>query len=175
MVASGNPVRSAARSSSGSCMPRTKPTIAPAARPAANCSPIAHSRGCSRAIGHGLLKSGKNAPKSDGTRSVPTTSRQQPLDRLDELVHREGLADIVIDAEHFGVSLVPRAFVGGDHDHAHWYGPRATELFQDEKAAPLGHHHVEDDEIRIFSLGHRQALIAIASDKNLVALGLQGI
>src|SRR6476661_6935750 len=65
---------------------------------------------------------------------------QEPLDSVHELVHGEGLADVVINAEHFGVGLVPRAFVGGDHDHANGNSARATELFEDEEAGALGHH-----------------------------------
>src|SRR5262245_22681919 len=98
------------------------------------------------------------------------TLRKQPLDGVDELVHCEGLADVVVDPEHFSVRFVPRAFVGRDHDHANGNFAGAAKLFEDEKAGPLGHHHVEDDEIRVLALGHGQALIAVASDKNLKTL-----
>ncbi len=50
----------------------------------------------------------------------------------------------------------------------------AAELFEHEKTAPLGHHHVEDDQIGVFAFGQGQALVSVASDENFVASPLQG-
>ena len=50
-VATASRARSAARRYSGSSTPRTRPTTAPAARPAAGCWPTGPCRGCSRATG----------------------------------------------------------------------------------------------------------------------------
>ena len=63
--------------------------------------------------------------------------RQQPLDRIDELVHRERLAEVIVDAKHFRIGLVPRAFIGGDHDDAHGDLPCATELFENDSERSL--------------------------------------
>ena len=49
----------------------------------------------------------------------------------------------------------------------------AAEPLEDEESTPLRHHHVEDDEIGIFAFGHQNALIAIAGDKDLIALRLE--
>ena len=43
-------------------------------------------------------------------------SVQQPADAIQQPIHRERLADVVIDPEHLGVRLVPAALVGGHHD-----------------------------------------------------------
>ena len=43
-----------------------------------------------------------------------------------------------------------------------------------KKAAPLGHHHVEDHQVGVFPLGHRQALVAVPGDEDLEARRLQG-
>src|SRR4051794_3335278 len=38
------------------------------------------------------------------------------LDRLEQALHGERLADVLNDSEPLGVGLVPAALVGGDHD-----------------------------------------------------------
>ena len=52
-------VRCAARRCSASSMRKTRPTIAPNARPAASCSRIAHYRDCSKPTGRGVWRSWK--------------------------------------------------------------------------------------------------------------------
>ena len=56
-AASANPARCAARRCNASSTPRTRPTTARAARPAASSSPTARCRGCCRRAGRGISTS----------------------------------------------------------------------------------------------------------------------
>src|SRR2546425_995341 len=68
------------------------------------------------------------------------------LDGLEQAFHGERFADVIDDAEVFGVGLVPAALVGGNHDDGRGIG-LAAEVFQDGIAAHARHHHVENDEV----------------------------
>src|SRR5208337_1032962 len=46
-------------------------------------------------------------------------------------------------------------------------------LFEDKEAALFGHHHVEDEEVRVLTLCNHQTRVAIPSDKDAIALVLQ--
>src|SRR5438128_7267392 len=64
--------------------------------------------------------------------------RAEALDTLEQLVHAEGLAQVVIDAEHLGIGTVTVALVGGDHDDARPSLLAALELLEHQEAALLG-------------------------------------
>lgn len=55
---------------------------------------------------------------------------EQPVDAFQKTIHRERFANIIIDAQHFGICLVTTAFVGRDHDHADRNRSGATQAFQ---------------------------------------------
>ena len=42
------------------------------------------------------------------------------------------------------------------------FGKDAAQFFQHEEPTPLGHHHIENQQIGVFAFGHCQALIAVA-------------
>src|SRR5262249_28744348 len=77
---------------------------------------------------------------------VLVAAGQAALDRLEEALHGERLADVVDDAEVLRVGLVAAALVGGDHDDRRGVG-LAAEVLQDGVAAHARHHHVEDDQV----------------------------
>src|SRR5262245_22666707 len=79
--------------------------------------------------------------------------RTEPFGGLDQPVHLEWLADIVIHTKNFGVSAVAAPFVARDHDDLGSAVGPAFELFQNQKAALFRHHHVHDDEVGRFALG----------------------
>src|SRR5438105_1934744 len=43
-------------------------------------------------------------------------AREPTMDRFEQPLHGEGLANVIDDAQVLGVRLVPAAFVSGDHD-----------------------------------------------------------
>ncbi len=91
------------------------------------------------------------------------------VDRADELLHRERLADVVLDAEELGVGAVAASLVAGDHDRRDQAAGAALELLQHEEAALLGHHHVQDDQVGVLPLGDGQAGVTVAGDQNAIA------
>ena len=99
---------------------------------------------------------------------VRLSDPEDRVDRLDELLHREWLADVIFDTEEFGVGAVSAAFVAGDHDRGDEPPCPAFELFEDEEAALLGHHHVEDDEVGVLALSDGEAGVAVARDEDSV-------
>ncbi len=56
--------------------------------------------------------------------------RQQPLDTVHQPIHRKRFSDIVVDTQHFGVSLVATAFIRGNHDDSNRYRPSTAEFFE---------------------------------------------
>jgi hypothetical protein len=100
--------------------------------------------------------------------------RQKSFDSVDQRVHCERLADVIVDAQLFSVNPMAVAFIPGDHDDPNRVFPATSQRFQDKESAPLGHHHVEDHQVRIASLDHGQALIAVFREEDLVTVGLEG-
>src|SRR4051794_6677257 len=106
---------------------------------------------------------------SDDTIATPRTLyvlTDQALDAFDQPVHWEGFADIVIDAEHLSVRFVPATFVGGDHNHSHRRIAGAAHLFKHKETTPLRHHHIQNDEVRIFTFRKREPLIPISGNEH---------
>ena len=54
-------------------------------------------------------------------------------------------------------------------------GRSPAQPLQHQEAAAFGHHHVQDDQVRVLAFGQGQALIPIARDNDLVPLGFQGV
>src|SRR5271157_6238495 len=105
--------------------------------------------------------------------TAPGSQSQDPLDGADKLFHREGLADVVANSQHLGIGAVAASFVAGDHDGGNEAARAALELLEHEEAALLGHHHVEDDQVRVLTLCNHQTRVAIPRDKDAIALVLQ--
>ncbi len=57
-------------------------------------------------------------PQTKGHHRPVASLAHQPLHTLNQPIHRKRLANIIVNAQHFGVRLVASAFVGGDHDDA---------------------------------------------------------
>src|SRR5271157_3091579 len=105
--------------------------------------------------------------------TAPGSQTHDPLDGADKLFHREGLADVVANTQHLGIGAVAASFVAGDHDGGYEAARAALELLEHKEAALLGHHHVEDKEVRVLTLCNHQTRVAIPSDKDAIALVLQ--
>ena len=88
------------------------------------------------------------------------------LDGPEQLIGRERLADVVADAQEFGVGAMPAPLVGGDHDRRDQAAVEGFELLQDQEPALARHHHVQDDQVGPFLLGGGQPGIAVAGNSD---------
>ena len=94
------------------------------------------------------------------------------VDRFQEPLHRERLADVVDDPEVLGVRLVPAPLVGGNHDDRRSVG-LAAEVFEYRVAAHPRHHHVEDHQVWLLVVDRLFALVPVVGLDDLVPLPLQ--
>ena len=87
--------------------------------------------------------------------------------------HGKWLADVVVNAKHFCIRLVPAPFVGRHHDDPQGVVVAPTESLEHEKSAAFGHHHIEHHQIGLFPFGECHTLIAIAGNQYRVPFGLE--
>src|SRR5207302_1482507 len=73
--------------------------------------------------------------KSEVRRAKKIRSFQRAvlLNAGQQFVHRERLAQVVIDAEHLGISAMASAFVGGHHDHLRPNSVLGLQAFEHQK------------------------------------------
>lgn len=122
-------------------------------------------RGCwRRGRGPGLLEGLEQAGGVGLGRGFGLLGCQEGFDAFQEAVHAEGFVEVVVYAHGAGVGLVAFAFVACDHDDVGGLAflLAGLELFEDEEAAALGEHDVEDDQVRFGSVGLFEAGVAVA-------------
>jgi hypothetical protein len=96
----------------------------------------------------------------------PRPDAENLFDRPHQFFHGEGLADVIAHSQHFGVGAMPAPLVACDHDRRYQATWPASEFFEDEKPALLGHHHVENEQIGDLALGDHQPGIAVTGGQD---------
>ena len=84
---------------------------------------------------------------------------KQALGCRDQLVQLNGLIEVLVYAKRLGKHLVSPTLVPCDHYHKRLAAPGlfGLDLFQNEKAASAGEHHVENHQIGLVGLGELEA------------------
>ena len=93
------------------------------------------------------------------------------LDAGDQLARVEGLRHVVIGADLEADDAVDVVAAGGEDDDGDVAG--LAELLADGEAVHLGHHDVEDDEVRADGLGLLERLLAVVGGFDAEALVVQ--
>ena len=107
-----------------------------------------------------------------GARLRAGRAAQDGADAGGELVGVERLGDVVVGAEVEALGLVGGRALGGQQDHGD--GAALAELAHDLDAVEVGHHDVEQDDVRPDFLGLPQRLFAAVGGDDAEALFAEG-
>ncbi len=95
-------------------------------------------------------------------------SMEQGVDALDHFVAIEGLDEIVVRAKlQSGQAVLDVAAAGDEHDRDLRGALHRLESLADFPPAPLGHHHVEQDDVRQARLCDDQRFFPVARRQHL--------
>lgn len=101
--------------------------------------------------------------------------RKMKLDPINHIGYNHlGFDEVIVHAEALGTLLVAFLAEGGEHDNFEIGGfGRVAEDIQHIKAADLGHHGVQQDEVGPVIFGSREGVFAVGDTFYVEGLGLQ--